>query len=70
MTGDEKARQAREHHLAAAASEREADQHRESRNRLIRELRAEDPSTWTYPAIARVVGCTPELVAAIVKGRT
>lgn len=48
----------------------EADQHRELRNKLIRELRKADPRQWTYPSLARAVGCTPELIAAIIQGRT
>lgn len=39
------------------------------RDRLIRQLRAEDPAAWTYPALANAVGVSPELIAAIVKGR-
>lgn len=44
--------------------------HRTQRDRLIRQLREEDPDRWTYPALAAAVGCSPELVAAIIKGRT
>jgi hypothetical protein len=43
---------------------------RELRNELIRELRTENPRTWTYAALAEAVDCTPELVAAIIQGRT
>lgn len=62
--------QAREAHRRAADAERLAEQHRERRDTLIRMLREEDPERWTYPALARAVGCSPELIAAIIKGRT
>lgn len=61
--------QAREEHRLAGESEQLASQHRSRRDRLIRQLRAEDPQRWTYPALAAAVKCSPELVAAIVKGR-
>lgn len=70
MVSDIRAQQAREHHRAAAAATAEADQHRELRNKLIRELRRSDPTQWTYPHLAKAVGCTPELIAAIIQGRT
>ncbi|RBO87049.1 hypothetical protein [Nocardia puris] len=67
---DIRAQQAREHHQAAGISKQQAAQHVAARNRLIRQLRATDPDRWTYPALARAVGCTPELIAAVVQGRT
>ena len=70
MPSDARAQQAREQHRRSLEAARLADQHREQRNRLIRQLRAEDPEVWTYPAIAAAVGISPELAAAIVKGRT
>ncbi len=36
---------------------------------LIRELRSDDPAKWTYVALAKAVGCSPELIAAIIKER-
>lgn len=66
---DIRAQQAREHHRAAAAALEKAERHRLQRNHLVRELRASDPQRWTYPALAKAVGCSAELVAAIVKGR-
>lgn len=69
MTSDARAQQAREAHRASLAAATSGSQHRERRDQLIRELRADDPEVWTYPALARAVGCSPELVAAIVKGR-
>jgi hypothetical protein len=70
MVSDIRAQQAREHHRASAAATELGEQHRLQRNRLIRELRSSDPQRWTYPALAAAVGCSPELIAAIVKGRT
>lgn len=67
MVSDGRAQQAREHHRAAAAAEGDAARHREQRDRLIRALRDGDPDQWTYSALARAVGCSPELVAYIVK---
>lgn len=69
MVSDIRAQQAREHHRASAELAAQADRHRQQRNRLIRQLRKSDPARWTYPAIAKAVGCSPELVAAIIKGR-
>lgn len=65
---DSRAAAAREHHRAAANAGRVADQHREQRDRLIRQLRTDDPRRWTYSALARTVGCSPELIAHIVRG--
>jgi hypothetical protein len=70
VASDARAQQAREHHRALAAALAGAEQHREQRNELVRQLRAEDPQRWTYPALAKAIGCSPELIAAIVKGRT
>ena len=69
MSSDVRAQQAREHHRASAVALQQAEQHREQRNRLIRQLREEDPFRWTYRALATVVGCSPELIAAIAKDR-
>lgn len=66
---DIRAQQAREHHKLAAEDERSAARHREQRDRLIRQLRADDPQRWTYPALAAAVGCSPELVAYIIRMR-
>jgi AraC-like DNA-binding protein len=67
---DARAALAREAHRLAGESEVQAAQHRARRDRLIRQLREEDPQHWTYPTLASAVGCSPELIAAIVKGRT
>lgn len=62
---DARAQQAREKHRLAQKMNELAAQHRDQRDRIIRQLRAEDPVRWTYRALATAVGCTPELVAAI-----
>lgn len=64
---DIRAQQAREHYREAAALDEQAARRRELRDRLIRQLRADDPKRWTYPALAAAVGCSPELIAHIVK---
>ncbi|WP_280470987.1 hypothetical protein [Nocardia cyriacigeorgica] len=68
--GDIRAQQAREHHRHSQTAEQQAEQHRAARNALIRALRADNPARWTYRALAAAVDCSPELIAAIVKGRT
>lgn len=66
---DIRAQQAREHHRAAAGALQDAERHRELRNKLVRQLRAAEPDRWTYAALAAAVGCSPELIAAIIKER-
>lgn len=70
MVSDARAQQAREHHRASAAATEQANQHRQLRDQLVRQLRLSDPDRWTYAALAKAVGCSPELIAAIVKERT
>ncbi len=64
---DVRAALARDHHQAATDAGSEADQHRAQRDQLVRQLRREDPDQWTYKALAAAVGCSPELIAFIVK---
>jgi len=64
---DIRAARAREENRLAAADERSAAYHREQRDAVIRQLRAEDPGWWTYAALARAIGCSPELIAHIIK---
>lgn len=66
---DIRAQQAREHHRHSQESDQQAEQHRAARNALVRALRADNPQHWTYPALAAAVGCSPELIAAIIQGR-
>lgn len=67
---DIRAQQAREHHRESAELTEQAARHREQRDRLVRQLRADDPAKWTYPALAAAIGCSPELIAHIVKKET
>lgn len=67
---DPRAVLAREAHRLAGEAEAVAGRHRARRDLLIRRLRAADPGYWTYRRLAAAVGCSPELAAAIVKGRT
>lgn len=69
MASDARAQQAREEHRASLAALASAEQHRDRRNALVRALRTEDPGRWTYKALAGAVGCSPELIAAIIKDR-
>ena len=64
---DIRAQQAREHHRESAARGEEAGRHRQQRDELVRQLRDDDPATWTYPALAKAVGCSPELIAHILR---
>jgi hypothetical protein len=61
---------ARDLHRSASTSRAHLERYRFERNKLIRELRAEDRELWTYQALAAAVGCSKELIAAIVQGRT
>lgn len=67
---DARAQQAREHHRKSGAATRTAEQHRATRDRLIRTLWDTDRAAWTYAKLAKAVGCSPELIAKIVTGRT
>ena len=67
MASDARAQQAREHHEASLEALGQGAQHREMRDRLVRALRADDPQTWSYGALAKAVGCSPELIAHIIK---
>jgi hypothetical protein len=66
---DIRAQQAREHHSESAGLSEQAARHREQRDRLVRQLRVDDPQFWTYPRLAETVGCSPELIAHIIRTR-
>ena len=59
--------QARVAHRQAGDSDLIARQHRDDRDRLVRELRAEDPKAWTMSRLAEEVGCSKELIAYILR---
>jgi AraC-like DNA-binding protein len=64
---DVRAAQAREHHRQAGSHDGVAARHRAQRDQLVRALRREDPGTWTYPTLASRVGCSPQLIAHIIR---
>lgn len=64
---DIRAQQAREHHRAAEAATADANRHRAIRDHLIRTLRAEDEKRWSYGALSKAVGCSYQLIPAILK---
>lgn len=70
MPSDARAVQARREHRLSVQVGQRAERHRQARNRLIKELRAEDPELWTYPALGAAVGISEEMARAIVDGRT
>jgi ribosome-binding protein aMBF1 (putative translation factor) len=46
-----------------------AERYRQQRDALIRRARQEDPGRWSYNALAAAIGCSKELIAAIIKHR-
>ncbi len=66
-TSDARASRARELHRQAAEADAVATRHRAERDRLVLQLRAEDPERWSYAALADALGCSRELVALIVR---
>ena len=64
---DIRAQQGREHHRAAALHRAQSAQHIEQRDRIIRQLREDG---WTYESIAAAIGCSQELVAKVLQGRS
>jgi hypothetical protein len=69
VPSDPKIQQAREHHRRAAEALALAERHRQQRDALIRQARQDDPGRRSYTALAAAIGCSKELIAAIVKGR-
>ncbi|WP_222836768.1 hypothetical protein [Cellulomonas flavigena] len=66
-TSDPRAARARELHRKAAEADAVAARYRLERDRLIHQLRAEDPARWSYSAIAEALGCSRELVALVTR---
>ncbi|MGB0972506.1 MAG: hypothetical protein ACPGVG_16335 [Mycobacterium sp.] len=64
---DPLARQAAEHHRKAGDASRAADVHRQQRDELIRRLWATERDRWTHAKLAAAVGCSPELIAKIIR---
>lgn len=63
---DARAALARREHEASLASEADARHHRALRDQLVRKLHSEG---WTQAALARAIGCSPELTAHIVRSK-
>lgn len=66
-TQDARVEFARNHHEAAARVDLNATAHRQQRDRWVRQLRAEDPTRWSYPQLASAVGCSQRLIRQILK---
>ena len=64
---DALAQQAREHHRLSGDATRAADQHRAQRDDLVRRLWSEERDQWTHAKLATAVGCSPELIAKILR---
>jgi hypothetical protein len=54
---------------SVSASPAIAERHRQQRGAFIHRARKDDPGRWSYSALAAAIGCSKELIAAIVKGR-
>lgn len=67
---DPRAQQAREHHRLAGEDRDSASQHRSQRDRLVRELWANEREKWTHATLATAVKCSPQLIQKIIDGRT
>ena len=64
---DPRAARARELHRLAAEADALAASRRSERDRLILQLRAEEPQRWSYTTLAAAVGCSRELVALVLR---
>jgi hypothetical protein len=64
---DSRAALARQYQRDAHKAVEAAMQARAARNHLIRQLRREDPARWTHSALADAVGCSPELIAFVIR---
>lgn len=64
---DPKATLARSYHHEAQKADGAARQFRLQRDRMVRQLRREDPRWWSYARLAKAVGCSRELIAVILK---
>ena len=61
------AAQARDLHRRALEADQLAADLRAQRDMLIMQLREEDQKRWSYTALAKMLGCSRELVAQIVQ---
>jgi ribosome-binding protein aMBF1 (putative translation factor) len=70
VSSDPNIQRAREHHRRAAEALALAERHRQQRDALIRRAREDNPDRWSYSALAAAIGCSKELIAAVIKYRT
>lgn len=68
-SSDPLAARAAELHAKALAADAEAARYRAERDEIIDRLRRAEPERWSYTALARVLGCSRELIAQIVRRR-
>lgn len=61
---------ARSAHLEAEGADRAAADARARRDRLVRQLRSDDPARWSYGALAKAVGCSRTLIVRILDAPT
>ena len=59
--------QAKRLHRASISDTTRASERRAARDELIVQLRTQDPSTWTYARLGAELGCSPELIALIMR---
>jgi len=64
---DLRAAAARKAHLEAGRADRAAAAARAERDRLVRQLRADDPDRWSLGALAKAVGCSRALIVRILE---
>ena len=64
---DQRVREARQAQHKATAANLAAKRARAERNRLIRELRTEDPKQWSFGALAVQIGCSKGLIVRIME---
>lgn len=66
---DLRAARARELHRKALEADELAARYRTERDRIVHQLRHEDPARWTYAALARALGVSRELIALVARRR-
>lgn len=62
---DPRVQAAKEHHQKAQKATRSAATHLMQRNEMVRRVYAD--GEWSYGTLAKAIGCTPEVIAKIVR---
>ena len=62
---DARALQAIKLHKSVERDKQKANEHRAERDKLILELRTEDPAYWSYGRLARTIGCSKSRIRGI-----